>query len=280
MLGSVAQAIALTAYGNAVLQGAHAADGAHFYPSNSVFQFCECVSFVDTAGTLGTTSSTEWAKDPIRWFERLKQKEVHALRLHYGSQGGRTVGSDQVPERMLAGFVGGGGRWLIEAIDRSGSDYWEARWELGDRSRSDRRIWRVTYGRIAADQPTNAHLSQDLGALKRALETALREIGSYARAHQLVNFATLFECSRAQLSADAPGDGADYPDLAPPGQLALTAQQLLAASQVAWVFGGMGSWNDYSPPQADAQEYKRVSEQLFALLNQSYAAAANAAVAH
>jgi len=90
---------------------------------------------------------------------------------------------------------GADGLWVIEAIGPRGSAYWEAGWEVGDRTRADRKIWHVTYRRIARDQPTRAAAPDDLVSLKRELDAALIEIQEYATAHGLENFATVFERS-------------------------------------------------------------------------------------
>lgn len=104
---------------------------------------------------------------------------------------------DRIPDRVLAGFVGGGGRWLIEAIGPRGSDYWEGRWDLGDRARADRKIWRVTYGRIAQSLVTPGASPDDLEDLKRTLDAALLEIAAYATRHKLDTFAVIREKSNA-----------------------------------------------------------------------------------
>ena len=274
MLGTVAQAIALTAFGNAFLEDPRAISSPPFYPSNSTFQFCEYVRFVDMTASGGSVEETAWAADPIAWVDRLKKEGSHALQLHYDAVGAKTAGAYPVAERMLAGFAGGAGRWLIEVIGPRGSDYWEARWELGDRSRADRKIWRVTHGRIARDQVTQTASPDDLENLKDRLYTTLSEIQGYAAAHRLESFAAIFATSRSQLTAEAPGKDVDYSDLALNGQLSVSARQLLAASQLGWVFGGMGSWNDIPHDQSD-QEYEWLSEELFALLNRTYVAVAN-----
>jgi hypothetical protein len=49
------------------------------------------------------------------------------------------------------------------------------------------------------------------------------------------------------------------------------------ACQHAWVFGGMGSWNDVSF-DAKPGEYERVSEQLHRALLQGILAGANASL--
>lgn len=76
-----------------------------------------------------------------------------------------------------------------------------------------------------------------------------------------------------QLTTEVTGNGLYHSGLTLQGQLSSTAEQLLAASQLGWVFGGMGSWNDVAP-QAD-EEYGRLSEKLFRLLNRTYVDVAN-----
>jgi len=73
VLGTVAQVMALTAYGNATLQGADSIPVPAFYPGNSAFQFCEYVRFVDVIGSGPSTQVQPWAEDPNAWFDRLSQ---------------------------------------------------------------------------------------------------------------------------------------------------------------------------------------------------------------
>jgi hypothetical protein len=273
VLGTVAQLIALVAYGNAFLQN-HFSQASDFYPANSSFKFCEYVRFVDIAVPNRTKQEQVWAENPVAWLQRLRSDGVYALRLHYRPVRGKSVGGDHLPDRMLAGFVGGAGRWLVETVSPRGSDYWEGRWEVGDQSRSDRRIWRVTYARVLHNQVTQKSDLPDFENLKRSLSIALEQIQSYAASHRLDYFAKVFESSRSQLSAEMP-KGSFHPDLTPPGQLSLTGRQLLSAAQIGWVFGGMGSWNDSPPNDAEKDEYERVSEQLFVVLNRTYVGIAN-----
>ena len=57
----------------------------------------------------------------------------------------------------------------------------------------------------------------------------------------------------------------------------LEAKQLLGAVLAAWVFGGMGSWNDLGLFDGnDQQEYTELSDELFVLLNQAISVAVNA----
>jgi len=48
------------------------------------------------------------------------------------------------------------------------------------------------------------------------------------------------------------------------------------ASRSAWVFGGMGSWNDMGFEGAAREEYESVSEDLYQTVNDTIVAAVNA----
>jgi hypothetical protein len=50
---------------------------------------------------------------------------------------------------------------------------------------------------------------------------------------------------------------------------------MLDAAQSAWVFGGMGSWNDMSFDGEEQREYEEVSEQLFTAVNNAICVATN-----
>jgi len=276
MLGATAQIIALVAHGNEVLRNGAGPSDPDFYPSNSTFKFCEYVRFVEARQGTRPGMPEIWASDPIEWFARLKQEGVHALRLQYVASGGKQIGASHVPDRMLAGFVGGGGGWFLETIGPQGSDFWQPRWEVGDRTRDDRRIWRVNYGRILENQETAPTMAEDLNSLTRYLGETLDQISALARAQKLDNFAVLFEKSKEQLATDAQINSVYHSDVVPKGSLSPVASRLLAAAQGAWVFGGMGSWNDVGIEESAQADYQRLSEALFQLLNLTYVATANA----
>jgi len=200
MQGTIAQVIALTTYGNAFVVGAPAYDVSSFYPTNSTFIFCEYVRFVYLRQK-GDTLEVAYADNPPMWFARMKKDGVYAIRMIYGPTEGKKLGDKQIADRKLVGFVGGGGRWLIETITHNGSDFWAARWEVGDQNRADRRIWRVTYGRIASNRPTLERQAIELYELKARLADNLAAIGNFARMRKLEGFAKAFDAGLAQLNA-------------------------------------------------------------------------------
>ena len=271
MQGTIAQIIALTTHGTAFLKGAPRFDLSDFYPSHSTFRFCEYVRFADLKPKGEGWEQSAYASDPTEWLTRLQHDGVQRLRMIYASSAGEETGGSSVSDRMQVGFVGGGGRWVIEAMKPAGSDYWEGRWDTGDQERADQKIWRVTYGRIARDQPAAAGPDLDPTALRNRLAENLKAIGEFARKHELDNFARAFDGGLAALNSN----GRYHGDLAPDNSLPLPAVQLLGAVQAAWVFGGMGSWNDMGFDGEDQVVYDRLSEELFQLLNAATVAAAN-----
>ncbi len=269
MQTSIAQAVALIIYGNAFLLQRNIAED--FYPANSTFQGCECVNFVDLCKKGNKRVEETFASEPLEWFEVLRQQGVNTLRMIYGPSG-----QTQPADRVLVGFVGGGGRWLIESQISGASDFWEPRWQLGDRARADRKIWRVTYTRIAKDQPTvQPQGLENLEKLLQEFDQHLVAIEEFARAQKLDNFAELFKSARSRLHSDPPYSDQYHSDLTRPEFLPVAACKLLAACQDAWVFGGMGSWNDQGFDAGTQPRYEALSEKLYQLLNRAVVTAAN-----
>jgi hypothetical protein len=118
---------------------------------------------------------------------------------------------------------------------------------------------------------TQQRLAPGLNDAVRDLEEALVQAHAFAesQALELVSFSVALETLRV----GAPHGY--HRDLAPSGLLDQRALSLLDAAQSAWVFGGMGSWNDVGVPPAHDAEYERVSECLFQALTRAIVAAAN-----
>ena len=233
----------------------------------------ESVRFVERHRQAGGWIDSDYATDPVQWFERLRQNGIYALRLIHVPGSGVGQNSD----RSLVGFIGGGGRWLIDAVTPAGSEIWEARWEVGDRDRADDRVWRVTYGRLATGQPTSDE-GMFVAELKWKLQLNLTEIAEFASTRGLEPFDKAFESGLSHLTSQAPLSDVYHQDIAPIGALSLAAAQLLGTAQAAWVFGGMGSWNDLGFEGDDQAQYDRLSDELYALLVQAVVTGTNLSV--
>lgn len=267
MQGSISQLLSIAAHGNEFLSG-HAVDG--YFPHGLEFKFCKFVKFVDLRGSGDERQEMDYADDPLAWFRELEDSGVIQLRVHHIS----TDGGD-ISDRMSVAFVGGGGRWFIEAVKPSNSDFWESRWELGDRDDPDQNIWHVTYGRVLknADHPEEALPA--IGDVKSSLEELLRKISRFAHVNGLADFGKCFDRGvRALVEAPAGNDSGH--DIFPAGYASSEQRQLLNACQHAWVFGGMGSWNDIGFDDNEIQaEYEALSDELYDLMNLSLVVACN-----
>ena len=127
-------------------------------------------------------------------------------------------------------------------------------------------------------QPARHIVMEGLSHLHEELESCLRSISEFAHSQRLDEFAKAFESGLARLSSETPYDDLYHPDVAPLRLLPLSAHQLLGAAQAAWVFGGMGSWNDMTFKGDLQARYDELSERLYQLLNRAVVAAANSGI--
>lgn len=264
----IAQIVALTCHANAFLSGRSMAP---FFQENSTCVFCDRVAFVVLEKSFfRKTSEKEVAGNPDEWFSFLKAQGVRGIRLICSPRE-----DPGISERMSAGFVGGGGTWTMEALlPENRSEYWIARWEVWNREAPQNRIWRVTYGRISSGV-TPGHDPGALADIIGRLKESLQDIRAFSEKHQYGGFTTCFADALDTLESGGERLYGYHKDLAPEGFLSMEATALLHACQRAWVFGGMGSWNDMGFAGADQKEYERVSDNLFQTLNEAIAAGAN-----
>lgn len=240
-----------------------------FLAENSTCQFCDRVAFMATTKSwLGKPRESVVADTPDDWFEYLARTKTLGLRILRRSQN-----DPHNSDRMSAGFVGGGGDWMLAARRANALDYWMARWEVWNQNAPNRRIWRVTYA-LVATAPVSQSDEADRDKAFAALEAALARIHEFSSGHNCGGFTECFGRARESLS-QVRADNGYHKDLYPPGELSASSQALLDAAQSAWVFGGMGSWNDMGFDGEDGKEYEAASEQLFSALVAAICVAAN-----
>jgi hypothetical protein len=265
MLGSTAQTIALVMHGNAMLRGF---DVTGFWPSNSVFQFCRSVSFTESTARLFGRAVPSLSSDPNAWLQTLKEAkglQVRRLSRHQGI----------ISDRMSSAFVGGGSRFIIEVDHARRRSVWEDRWRLEGDPLKDQKIWAVDYVQLANRRVGRAATAPDIEGMRQALGWVLDDIIRFSRRADAPEWCVdKFQRGLSELGSGRP-EPLFHVDLAPPGLLTLPAQQLLAASSHAWVFGGMGSWNDGAYGPEFGKEGDRLSDLLFKALEGSSVAAAN-----
>ncbi len=208
-----------------------------FFPENSTCTFCDRVNFVELQKSLfGKTKEKEVAKTPDDWFVYLKASGCRGIRLSRTPQN-----APHIPDRMSAGFVGGGGTWVMEVLfPNNRSEYWVARWEVWNQNAPGNRIWRVTYGRVSAGA-TSEFSPPELADVAQKLEKSLKEIHAFSKKHDCSGFTKWFEDALDTLESEGRNLHGYHKDLAPEGFMSKEAVSILHACQKSWVFGGMGS---------------------------------------
>lgn len=271
MNGPIAQAVALVCHANASLRSLKAD---RFFPSNSTAQFCEFVKFVDAPmDANGQRTERDLAPDPDAWFQWLRANSIRRVWL------ARQPSGDGSEDHRHAGCVGGGGNWWLLVEQQSGGSLgWLGRWTGGNREAPDRRVWHVTYGKLGPSwTPSTAGAYDVVAAARNQLTTSLEAILKFSKTHADGAFAEQFERALATLRTGV--RHGYHTDLAPPGALSKAAADLIDACQSAWVFGGMGWWNDQGFDGAVGREFERVSVEHFTAVCESIAVAANQTVA-
>ena len=262
----LAQIVALVCHANVAARDGSAPS---FFPGSSTCQFCDRVSFDGgRRGWFGLSRGPLDASAPDEWLAKLRPAGVVAARLRWGAA------SDLgFSDRMTAGLVGGGGEWLLETLADDGtSGFWLADWQVWNREAPEQRIWRVAYRVIRTSRASRPSWPA-VEAATEQLRRALLEIAEFSRRMQCDPFTAAFDTALAALSrSERTGY---HRDLDPAGILTEAEARILDAVQSAYVFGGMGSWNDMGFEGAIQSDYERLSEEAFRALNVAIVAAVN-----
>jgi hypothetical protein len=262
---AVAQLAALVAQGNAALAG-DAEAGARV-EAGSTFRYVRAVRFERQEGSPPVTTHAE--DSAAGWFRQLAEWGVTALWLDP-----RPLAVPTLAPHLLAAWTNGS-RVSIVTEGAEPRLRWIASRHV-DRvpTEADERVWAVhCVGRpdIAdlAPRPTIPEAAAALEALVRAARELARRMDETFWGGQL-------ERALARLTDDDPATK-HHDDVLPPSA-ELDRRRLFAAAVGAYVFGGMGTWNDIGPPPDDEEanaEYDRVTPALYAAVLDAVAAAVN-----
>lgn len=264
MNGDLAQRIALVTHGNAAL----ASSVEDQIDDNSTLQHVRTITFAFTPRRRLARSITNVGR-VSDWFEQLAARGVRRLELD--CIGRATAGKEPLPEHIAAGFAGGERSPIVARRDRS-TEVWRAMWELapGDRP-ADSRIWEVRYdGEELRSTVSLSHPS--VPDASRQLSATLLEVEQFARSNDVDFWPGWLAGARELLTNEAP-EIPYHPDLVP-RDVDLSRRRLIAGATKAYVFGGMGSWNDIGFTDSAVQERYEI---LTALLYRSVMIAVDAA---
>jgi len=249
MNGEIAQMVALVSHGSRFLHGPDDSTAPELFPLNSTFRFVHDVTF-EPGGT-GTRG----------WFEELRHQGVAQLSLYLAGR-----------NPTLAAFANGAESLIL--AKSSDARVWASSWRPTPKQGPDNRIWSVKYKAFesdCADVPMT-----DVDEARAELSRWLSIATDFAQQDDFLRqFVEYFARATAQLDAAAPVLG-NVPDLVP-DRWAWSGRCLLAAASDAWVFGGMGSWNDAVFGDDEMhRRYHEVSAGLYDAVRFAIAAGANA----
>lgn len=239
MNGGLALHVALALHGNAWL-GSLTGPAPALEETNSTFQY---VRSFEADGATGMAA----------WFERLRADGVRRLELgctlpRNADDVGRTAFAESHP-------------WALLTVGE-GAQTWSGTMTHGDGA-DKQRPWDVSLRLFQGGPPVVRPTVEDA---TRELGRALAEATEVAQGEGWDSWATWFAGAQAQLVAGEPVPRF-HSDLAPPGSLDLPHRQLLAGAVGAWVFGGMGSWNDAAPADPERRSaYEGATLRLYTAL--------------
>ena len=259
--GEMAQYFALATHGSAWLTERTPDAWPHLERDHSTFQFVQAVTF-------GGTDSV------LSWLKRLATQRVDRIWLTMPDLFGRD-GAGPLPWHQQAAFAGGIPAGLL-TTSGAGNELWRASWTVGNSDVPDQRIWQVNYHNTRVSFGPQRLDVQDAAT---ALLKSLHRAHAFAARHDLDPWQQIFTNAQQQwFAADA--EPVYHQDLFPDGCYDPASRRLASMAQAAWVFGGMGSWNDLGFPETDLHtEYEQITQDLFSSVMHSCLASANADLA-
>lgn len=265
MNGELAQAAALAAHARAALVsgGAFSLDLSHV-----TFKFVHEAAFDEDPRAAVRGAAGAWhGSSPAAWYEHLVRSGTRDVALL-----GRPVGGD-LPAHLASAFSGGGG-WVIHSAQGDSGRAWPARWSVTHPQAPDRRIWSVAYRGFACAGPVPP--GDTLAEARHRMAAVLDEAERFSRENGLEPWRGIFAEARRSLDQDRSAFR-HRSDILPATNYTAEARGLLSACESAWVFGGMGSWNDLGfDGDALQRRYDAISVELHAAVLGGIVAAVNA----
>lgn len=264
MNGEWAQIIALVAHGNFFLD--HQEISRIDFAGNSTLQFVNEVTFVRYKSTLDPKGAYV-AGNVLDWFDVLRDKKVKRL-WNIGFAWDR----QDMAEHIAAAFSGGT-PIAVQTDLPKGYELWYPLWKTGG---EPQKPWFVEYRGLKFG---HSHVAEQMSIedVKVRLRAAISLAKQFARRSKMDLSFWADHFSRALDLLDSEEPSVHYhSDLLPITGFSKEAKQILAAASQAYVFGGMGSWNDlgFETPEIN-KEYQEVTKTLYQAVKMSALMASN-----
>ncbi|MGH7269906.1 MAG: hypothetical protein ACREJ3_05695 [Polyangiaceae bacterium] len=258
MNAELAEVICLTSHGSLWLSSTDP-DPPALERSNSTLQFVNSVNF--HVAKNGHLSRDERQTSVADWLRSRRRAGVEGLSLIISNA--PSTGD----QPALAAFANAG-QWGLAAHSKKRTEFWRPRWAVTNRDAPDRRIWTVNYeGKRVA--PT-AHQRVDLDEASQTLRDQLAATATFAEDEGLDTWTNWF---RNALNG---ADEIPYHSDMLPSDYTSAERRVVAMAAQAWVFGGMGSWNDLGFREPDRQRrYKDLTRALYDAVLRAFVAGVN-----
>lgn len=270
MDGEVAQLAALVISANHRLT--HPDDPMHWFASQRAFARCGSISFDVATRRDGETERLPMAETPPAWLDQLARSGTKRVLIGFERQDEEIEPGEDIPDRIAAGFAGGGSLWTMTTETDAGRALgWRAAWKAAYPDARDGRIWSVRYTAMAG-KPQSPGRRLDAAATE--LRHALAEMSEFAWSHDAKEANMRFTSALALLEG-AP-DPMPFPHSPGPADtLSPEAQCLLHAAQRGWMFDDMAQWGPLKVDQPTWRDHARRSEALYDAVTAAIVAAVN-----
>ncbi len=243
----LAQLIALVTHGNAYLMSKSSAQPSEISHDLRVFEMVRGISFTESKGP-SKKGPTQISDGTAGWYRYLKDHKVRRLRIVAIDL---SKARPDLPAHIASAFAGSG-NWAIMSEGTTADTIWLPRYI--DKGNDEA----LSFVGTPLDKRAPDACS-DLDAAEQALKAALTAIRDYAKKEKVGdNWVGIFSRALEILDTDEPSR-AYISELLPETGYGHQARRLLQAASEAWVFGGMGSWNDI----CGDERYSAVTEALY-----------------
>jgi len=247
----------MTAFGKAFLQGEKVS-----YDKNHPAAYnYHAIKFVQDLPNDQAGWVQYLAENPNDWFQFLKKHGYTHLYLHF------TQSNSELKDYISSAFKGGGSEWVIIAQKGELFDIWL---EATQAKSGEAKIYFYIKEK---DVEFSGIKITSLEETKLFLKEMLEDMVDFTIINNLTNWQYVFQNSINCLSIESEEDLL-VEGFLPRGCYSLLAKQILAACDQAWIFGGMGSWNDVVEVD-DYEKYKQLTETLYDTLCQAIVSAIN-----
>ena len=207
------------------------------------------------------------ANDVLGWFSHLETDGIKYLQLDL-------LNLQHLPPPYATSLFSAGGAWVIQTDQ---GKCWQSNWSFVYPRSRQAPLWKIEYW-----ERDNASVVRDFPSIETAyrdLQNALVEAQNFSEKRKF-GWEKWFR-KALQLLHDPTPVPPFYADLLPSTVKNIKVRQLLAGTLQAWVFGGLGSWNDvYITDSSLEMEYQQISRSLYKAVMQSVGSVINSTADH